>query len=59
MAGTVHVYPRHDLIDHDTGDDGHVCVCGPLIEHVPTDRGDGWLVTHRSLDGREQHEVQR
>ncbi|GAA1401942.1 hypothetical protein GCM10009613_61090 [Pseudonocardia kongjuensis] len=33
------------------------CACTPSTELVPNDHGpDGWLVTHHSLDGREQHE---
>lgn len=55
MAQTVHVIPVDDLIEHDTsGDD---CVCGPDHELVPTSDGDGWLVIHNSLDGRELHET--
>lgn len=50
---TVHVYPIGDLIEHDTETDD--CVCGPTVEHVPGD-GDGWIITHHSLDGREAHE---
>lgn len=35
----------------------HDCVCGPDLECVPVPCGpDGWLVTHHSLDGREQSE---
>ncbi len=39
------------------GDDTE-CPCGPTPEHVPSEVGgeDGWLYTHHSLDGREQHE---
>lgn len=55
MGQTIHVIPLDDLIDHDTSGDEQ-CVCGPDTEHVPTDDGDGWLITHHSLDGREQHE---
>ena len=54
MAGTVHVHPRGDLIEHDLH--GTDCACGPTAEHVPTDKGDGWLVVHHSRDGREQRE---
>ena len=54
MGQKVHVYPVGDLVDHDT--DGGDCVCGPTVEHVPSDSGDGWLVTHHSLDGREKDE---
>lgn len=51
----VHVYPIGDLIEHDTDSDD--CVCGPTTEHVPgDDGGDGWVITHHSLDGREAHE---
>lgn len=33
------------------------CACGPDVECVPNPLGpDGWLVTHHSLDGREQAE---
>lgn len=39
------------------GDDTS-CSCGPLVEWVSNPDGpDGWLVTHHSLDGREQWEV--
>ena len=39
--------------DDDTG-----CPCGPAVELVPRDDGpDGWLITHASLDGREQREA--
>lgn len=54
MGQTVHVYPVADLIEHDT--DGGDCVCGPDVEHVEADDGDGWLILHHSLDGRELHE---
>lgn len=51
---TVHVLPVGDLIAHeDVGDD---CPCGPAVEHVPGERGDGWLIIHNSLDGRERFE---
>ena len=51
----VHVYPIGDLIEHDTDSDD--CVCGPTAEYVPGDGdGDGWVITHHSLDGREAHE---
>lgn len=51
----VHVRPIGDIVWHQwNGDD---CVCVPDIEHVPNEHGpDGWLYTHHSLDGREQHE---
>ena len=57
MASTVHVFPLGDLVEHDTEGDG--CVCGPTTEHVPSDTGDGWLVIHNSLDGREATEATR
>lgn len=54
----VHVYPINDLIEHDTnGDD---CVCGP--SSIPVERDDGsigWVISHHSLDGREQFEGER
>lgn len=48
----VHVVPLNDLIEHED----HGCVCGPDVEHLPSPDGDGWVVTHHSLDGREQRE---
>lgn len=54
MGDTVHVLPINDLVDHD--DAGDDCACGPDVEHVPGPDGDGWVVTHHSLDGRERHE---
>lgn len=54
MGQTVHVIPIADLIDHDTS--GEPCVCGPDVEHVPAEGGDGWVITHHSLDGRERFE---
>jgi hypothetical protein len=45
------VHPLNDLIAHDTT--GADCVCGPSYERVDTVVGDGWLVVHASLDGRE------
>lgn len=52
---TVHVYPDRDLIEHDTDTDD--CVCGPAFERVDAyDGGDGWVIIHHSLDGRELHE---
>ena len=53
MSDAVHVIPLNDLIEHDDSSD---CVCGPTVEHVPADGGDGWVLTHHSLDGRERHE---
>jgi hypothetical protein len=51
---TVHVYPVNDLIEHELDGDG--CVCGPVLEYVEGEEGDGWLVSHASLDGREVRE---
>lgn len=52
----VHTYPVNDLIEHWT--DGRSCPCGPTIEAVFREDGsNGWLVSHHSLDGREQSEV--
>ena len=57
MSG-VHVYPLNDLIEHDT--DGGDCICGPDYEYIDPATGeaypDGPVVTHHSLDGREQDE---
>ena len=51
----VHVYPVNDLIEHDT--DGDECPCGPTPEAVKRDDGSvGWVLSHHSLDGREQSE---
>ncbi|MCQ9384416.1 hypothetical protein [Brevibacterium moorei] len=46
---TVEVKPIHDTITH-TG--GTECPCGPTVEH----QGEGTILTHHSLDGREQTE---
>lgn len=56
-SDVVHVFPVNDLVEHDTDElpgepFNDECVCGPDVEPA----GDGWLVTHHSLDGREQHE---
>lgn len=56
----VHVLPINDLISHETPDGrpDSDCPCGPTIEPVMRDDGScGWLITHHSLDGREQHET--
>lgn len=56
LTDTIHVIPVNDLIEHDTSGE-QPCVCGPDTEAVMRDDGsNGWLVTHHSLDGREQHE---
>jgi hypothetical protein len=55
MPQIVHVLPVDDLIEHD--DDGTDCPCGPAVEPVFDDDGAcGWLISHHSLDGREQKE---
>lgn len=47
--GEMHVIPTADLIEHESSTD---CVCGPEVEHVE----HGYVVTHHSLDGREENE---
>lgn len=55
VGAEVHVMPLADIIQHDDSDD---CACGPLTEAAPREDGSmGWLITHHSLDGREQREV--
>lgn len=50
----VHVVPVNDLIEHETSDD---CPCGPTSEVVTRDDGSiGWVVSHHSLDRREERE---
>ncbi|WP_160051085.1 hypothetical protein [Nocardiopsis sp. FR26] len=57
MPTVVHVYPVGDLIEHGTDSTEADCVCGPTTEPVPRDDGSiGWVITHHSLDGREQRE---
>lgn len=61
MSDVMHVYPVNDLIDHDL--DGHpdvahttpfnLCACGPDVTYLSTGMV---VVTHHSLDGREQYE---
>lgn len=46
---TRHVVPRADLVPHEDSPD---CICGPSVEVV----GSGVVVTHHSLDGREERE---
>lgn len=49
-----HVWPCRDVIVHE----GEDCECRPQV--VPLERPDGsigWLVKHRALDGRPDHEV--
>lgn len=48
-----HVLPVRDVVGHELDED---CVCGPRAEHVPNWRGDGWVLVHASLDGRERVE---
>ena len=49
----VHVIPVNDHIGHLFVD----CPCGPNTEPVPRDDGSiGWLIIHKSLDGRERYE---
>lgn len=53
--GTVHVIPRGDLIEHDTDGDDCACIPRPELQRGPD--GDGWVLVHHSLDGREQRET--
>lgn len=46
----IHVMPIDDLIEHEDNED---CVCQPTPSLVPAAGGDGWVITHHSLDGRE------
>ena len=56
----VHVLPLGDLVEHDANCD---CICGPDVEYIDPDTGitypGGPVVTHHSLDGREQNEEPR
>lgn len=53
-AGTLHVMPIADLVEHSEDED---CVCGPRTEPAQRDDGSmGWVLVHHSLDGREAHE---
>ena len=56
MAHTLHVSPTEDLIEHDTSTDQADCICQPTMQFVELDRGDGWIIVHNSLDGRETNE---
>lgn len=57
MGQTVHTYPVHDLIAHDT--ETEQCICGPSVEFIPCEgEPDGWHILHNSLDGRETTEHQ-
>lgn len=51
----MHVLPFNDLVEHE--DEGDECVCGPSVEYVKGSDGDGWVITHHSLDGRERTET--
>lgn len=46
----VYVVPNNDLIEHTLDDD---CICGPDTDYLD---GEGKMVVHHSLDGREQAE---
>lgn len=53
-----HVMPVDDIVEHEISDE---CVCGPEIEFVGYEKttgetGNGWLVVHGALDGREHTE---
>lgn len=39
MGQKVHVTPVGDIIDHTEVDDE--CICGPTVEHVPSDDDGG------------------
>lgn len=57
MTNTLHLTPRHDLVDHDTSTSEPDCVCGPEVRPVTQDNGSTrWLLVHHSLDGREHAE---
>lgn len=54
MSDVWHVAPVRDVVAHDTNSTCD-CVCGPQVERmVTTDGSKGVLVTHHSLDGREE-----
>jgi hypothetical protein len=44
--------PVNDLIGHEFVN----CICGPTDNLIDTSRGDGWIIVHHSLDGRERFE---
>lgn len=53
--GPLHVWPESDIVEHDLDSDD--CVCGPTSEPIKREDGSvAWIITHHSLDGREQHE---
>jgi hypothetical protein len=50
-----HVHPVGDLVEHEL--EGEDCICGPEVIPVECDDGSmGWVISHHSLDGREQRE---
>ena len=53
MTEVRHVIPGGDVIEHAESEE---CVCGPTPVLVSGERGDGWVQTHHSLDGRELSE---
>jgi hypothetical protein len=48
----VAIYPLNDKIPHDLREQD--CICGPALD--PIEEGVGWILTHHSLDGRENAE---
>lgn len=49
----IHIAPEHDTITHELDES---CVCGPSPELINDEKGDAWMYTHCSLDGRERYE---
>lgn len=46
--GPVHVWPDHDVIDHDLNSDE--CICGPLVEYYTHDNlPDDVVIIHYCL----------
>lgn len=56
-ARTLHVSPVNDAVEHDTSTAHPDCVCGPAVQLVETEQGDGWVLVHHALDGRETGET--
>jgi hypothetical protein len=57
MTDILHVRPVGDLVEHDTSTGEPDCVCGPEVRPEKREDGSmGWLIVHRSLDGRERAE---
>lgn len=52
LSNGVHVIPPGDFTTHSPFD----CPCGPRDELVTSNNGDGWVIVHHSLDGRENDE---